>query len=221
MLIADDAPLVRYGLRSMLDTSDGFIVVGEAADGVEAVTEVRRLSPDLVLMDIRMPRMSGLSALRQIGELPRPPAVVVLTSFALDDYVDEAVAAGAVGFLLKHSPPRELLATVRRIAQGHGALSPEVTRRVLATARDRGPRLTLAQRRLLHRLTDRERDVLALLGTGMSNLRIGKVLGMAEGTTKGHVSRIMAKLDADNRVQAALLAYRAGLSPEGPDGGDG
>lgn len=217
VLISDESSFVRRGLRSVLQACADIDVVGETAGCQEAVAAARALGPDVVLTDIPVPPpVCGLPALQQLARLPRPPAVVVLTACARLDFVDEALAAGAVGFLLKDAPSRELVTAVRKVSQGHGVLAPEVTRRVIDTARRCPPGVTPDQRLLLGRLTRREHDVLALLGTGLPNSRIGEALGMSEGTTKGHVSRLMAKLHAENRVQAALLAQRAGIAADTP-----
>lgn len=214
VLISDEASFIRRSLRSVLQACADIDVVAETADCRETVAAARALEPDVVLTDISAPPPE--CGLPELQRLPRPPAVVVLTTGARLDSVDEALAAGAVGFLLKDAPPRELVAAVRKVAQGHGVLAPEVTRRVIDTALRCPPGVTPDQRRRLGRLTRREHEVLALLGAGLPNSRIGEALGMSEGTTKGHVSRLMAKLRAENRVQAALLAQRAGIAADTP-----
>jgi DNA-binding NarL/FixJ family response regulator len=173
---------------------------------------VRQHRPDVVLMDIRMPRMDGLAATRQVQELPDPPKVVVLTTFDLDDYVFRALQAGASGFLLKDTPPRELVQAVRVVAAGDAMLSPAVTRRLIGhfAADQRTDRQRIARERLTA-LTDRESEVLAAVARGLSNADIGRELFMSEATVKAHVSRVLVKLDATNRVQVAILAHDAGL----------
>ncbi|GAA1500075.1 response regulator transcription factor [Streptomyces synnematoformans] len=210
VLIADDEQLVRHGLRMILDTADDIEVVGEAADGAEAVVLARELRPDVVLLDIRMPGTDGLAAAADLAGLPRPPAVVVLTTFDLDEYVHRALRAGARGFLLKDTPPRELIAAVRTVHGGEALLAPRVTTRLLErfaaiAARDPG-----AAAHRLEVLSGRERAVLVAVARGMSNAEAGRSLGMREATVKAHVSSIFGKLDVTNRVQAAILAHDAG-----------
>lgn len=209
VLVADDHGAIRAGLRLMLDGADGITVVGEAADGASAVTNARALRPDVVLMDIRMPGMDGIEATRAIVAEGLAD-VLALTTFDLDDYVRGVLAAGAVGFLLKTVGAAELVDAVRRVAAGDGVLAPEVTRRLLADlvaaqAPAPAPALGLAT------LTARERDVLACLGAGMSNVEIGRALDITEATTKTHVTRVLAKLDCTSRLQAALIAVEAGV----------
>src|SRR6266508_2792323 len=205
LLIVDDEALVRTGLRMILESDDDLEVVGEAEDGADAVEAVRRDRPDVVLMDIRMPRLDGLAATRALQSLPEAPQVVVLTTFDLDDYVFRALQAGASGFLLKDTPPRELVNAVRVVAAGEAMLSPGVTRRLIGhfAADDRSDRQRTARERL-EALTERELEVLAAVGRG---------LYMSEATVKAHVSRVLVKLDATNRVQVAILAHDAGLNP--------
>ncbi|KQR11799.1 response regulator transcription factor [Cellulomonas sp. Leaf334] len=211
VLIADDHGAIRAGLRLMLDGADGITVVGEAADGVAAVTNARALRPDVVLMDIRMPGMDGIEATRAIVAEGLAD-VLALTTFDLDDYVRGVLAAGAVGFLLKTVGAAELVDAVRRVAAGDGVLAPEVTRRLLAD-------LVAAQTPApppapgVDDLTARERDVLACLGAGMSNAEIGRALDITEATTKTHVTRVLAKLGCTSRLQAALVAVEAGITP--------
>jgi DNA-binding NarL/FixJ family response regulator len=212
LLIVDDEALVRAGLKMILESDDDLEVVAEADDGVDAAAMVVKHRPDVVLMDIRMPRLDGLAATREVQALPDPPKVVVLTTFDLDDYVFRALQAGASGFLLKDTPPRELVQAVKVVAAGDAMLSPAVTRRLIGhfAADSRSDRQRLARERLTA-LTDREREVLGAVGRGLSNADIGKTLFMSEATVKAHVSRVLVKLDATNRVQVAILAHDAGL----------
>ncbi|TDO50771.1 LuxR family two component transcriptional regulator [Kribbella sp. VKM Ac-2527] len=212
LLIVDDEALVRAGLKMILESADDLEVVAEAEDGADAAEMVRKHRPDVVLMDIRMPRLDGLAATREVQALPDPPKVVVLTTFDLDDYVFRALQAGASGFLLKDTPPRELVQAVRVVAAGDAMLSPTVTRRLIGhfAADARTDRQRVARQRLTT-LTDREREVLAAVARGLSNADIGKELFMSEATVKAHVSRVLVKLDATNRVQVAILAHDAGL----------
>jgi DNA-binding NarL/FixJ family response regulator len=212
LLLVDDEALVRAGLRMILETADDVTVVGEAEDGRAAIDAVGRDRPDVVLMDIRMPRLDGLAATAAIRALPQPPAVVVLTTFDSDDEVFRALEAGATGFLLKDTPPAELLRAVRLAAAGDSMLSPTVTRRVITrfTAEDRTNRRRDALDRLRD-LTEREREVLVEIGRGHANADIAKLLFMSEATVKTHVSHLFEKLSVTNRVQLAIAAFRAGL----------
>jgi DNA-binding NarL/FixJ family response regulator len=212
LLIVDDEALVRAGLKMILESADDLEVVAEAEDGADAAAMVRSHQPDVVLMDIRMPRLDGLAATREVQALPDPPKVLVLTTFDLDDYVFRALQAGASGFLLKDTPPRELVQAVRVIAAGDAMLSPTVTRRLIGhfAADLRTDRQRVARDRLTA-LTEREREVLAVVARGRSNADIGRELFMSEATVKAHVSRVLVKLDATNRVQVAILAHNAGL----------
>ena len=210
----DDDALVRAGLRMILSRADDLEVVGEAGDGAEAVDAVRRHRPDVVLMDVRMPRLDGLAATARVTALPEPPKVVVLTTFGLDDYVLRALEAGAVGFLLKDTPPRELIQAVRVVAAGDAMLSPTVTRALVDhVAASGGTARRAAALARLDALTDREREVLVAVGQGLSNADIGRELFLSEATVKTHVSRVLLKLGCANRVQAAILAHDAGLLP--------
>jgi DNA-binding NarL/FixJ family response regulator len=212
VLIVDDEELVRFGLRTVLEAAGGFTVVGEAGDGATAVRAVRTLRPDVVLIDIRMPILDGLAATRQILALPQPPQVAVLTTFHVDDYVYAALAAGAAGFLLKDTPPREIAAAVRAVADGTATLSPAVTAALIDSYVDRraAPRRAEARGRLAG-LSDREQEVLQLLGSGDSNAELARRLFVSEATVKTYVSRLLTKLDLANRTQAAILAHEAGL----------
>ncbi|MGM9470251.1 response regulator [Streptomyces murinus] len=211
VLVVDDSEIVRRGLSDVIESSPELHVVAQAWDGRSAVEAARRLAPDVALVDIRMPGVDGLKATRELRALPHPPKVVILTTFGKDEYVDEAVRAGASGFLLKDTPPEELLRAVLGVAAGRATLDPAVTGRVLDTLAEQAPQLDAREQAALATLTDRELEVLRLVGRGLSNADIGKALHITEGTVKGQVSRLLAKLDADNRVQAARLAYRAGL----------
>jgi DNA-binding NarL/FixJ family response regulator len=211
VLLVDDEQLVRSGLRMILQSSGDVEVVGEAANGSEAVERVRLHRPDVVLMDIRMPTMDGLAATREVTALPDPPKIIVLTTFELDEYVHTALANGAVGFLLKDTPPRDLLQAVRTVSEGNAMLSPTVTRRLIAEFATRGGAQALRARKQLEALTEREREVVVAVAQGLSNAEIGKRLFMSEATVKAHVSRVLTKLGMSNRVQAAILAHDAGL----------
>jgi DNA-binding NarL/FixJ family response regulator len=196
----------------ILESADDLQVVGEATDGSQVIAAVQRHRPDVLLMDIRMPTMDGLAATAALQAMPDPPRVIVLTTFDLDDFVFRALRAGAAGFLLKDTPPLELIAAVRVVAAGDGMLSPGVTRRLIGhfAADPRTERRQQAQARLAG-LTDREREVLVQVGQGLSNADIGRSLFMSEATVKAHVSRLLVKLAATNRVQVAILANDAGL----------
>ena len=209
--MVDDEQLVRSGLRMILESAGDVEVVGEAADGGAAVEQVRRHRPDAVLMDIRMPAMDGLAATREITALPDPPKVVMLTTFELDEYVHAALENGAVGFLLKDIPPRDLVQAVRTVAEGNAMLAPTVTRRLIAEFAARSSTQAVAARRQLDTLTGREREVVVAVAQGLSNAEIGRRLFMSEATVKAHVSRVLSKLGLSNRVQAAILAHDAGL----------
>ncbi|MGY1697107.1 MULTISPECIES: response regulator transcription factor [unclassified Geodermatophilus] len=212
VLLVDDEELVRFGLRTVLEAAGDVDVVGEAGDGAAAVAAARELRPDVVLTDIRMPGMDGLAATRAILALPDPPQVAVLTTFHVDEYVYAALAAGAAGFLLKDTPPREIAAAVRAVADGTATLSPAVTATLIASYVDRraAPRRAEALRRVAA-LSDREREVLTLLGSGESNADLARRLFVSEATVKTYVSRLLTKLDLANRTQAAILAHEAGL----------
>ena len=212
LLLVDDEDLVRFGLRTILDLTDDIDVVGEASDGAQAVSAARALRPEVVLMDIRMPRVDGLAATRQILDQPDPPKVVILTTFHLDEYVYSALQAGASGFLLKDTPPRQIVAAIRAVAAGSEMLSPAVTRRLIAEyVAPRDHPLRTESRRKLALLSDRERDVLTLIGRGLSNADAAQNLFMSEATIKTYVSRMLTKLELANRTQAAILAHEAGL----------
>ena len=213
VLIVDDEALVRAGLRMILESADDISVVGEADDGADAVDAVRRCQPDVVLMDVRMPRLDGLAATTAVRAIDDAPAVVILTTFDLDDFVFRALQAGAAGFLLKDTPPLDLMQAVRVVASGESMLSPSVTRRLIAHFAATDPRSTREEdaRARLVGLTEREVEVLAAVGRGLSNAEIGTALFMSEATVKAYVSRLFTKLDLANRVQLAILAHDAGL----------
>lgn len=206
VLLADDQALVRAGFRALLDAQDGITVVAEAADGAEAVRLARVHEPDVALMDIRMPGVDGLAATR---EMPREVRVIILTTFELDEYVFEALRGGASGFLVKDTEPSELIQAVRVVAAGEALLSPSVTRRLIAeyATRAKEPSAPSA----LGQLTEREREVLTLVGTGLTNDEIATRLFMAPATAKTHVSRAMIKLGARDRAQLVVIAYESGL----------
>ena len=209
VLLADDHGAIRAGLRLMLEQADGITVVGEAADGDAAVANTRALRPDVVLMDIRMPGTDGIEATRRIVA-DGLAQVLALTTFDLDEYLFGVLRAGAVGFLLKSVGAAELVAAVRRVADGDGVLAPEVTRRVLASVPVPAPE-PVAAAPGLDLLTAREREVLVLLGEGRSNQQVARALTVSETTAKTHVSRVLAKLGCRTRLEAAAVAHRAGL----------
>ena len=212
IVIIDDEHLVRAGLRMILESTDDLRVVGEASDGADAVEAVRAHRPDLVLMDIRMPRLDGLEATRRVLQMPEPPRVIVLTTFDLDDYVMQSLQAGATGFLLKDTPPPELINAVRVVAAGEAMLSPTVTRRLIRHFSDGTSRKQAAALARTQTLTEREAEVLIAVAQGLSNAEIGTILFMSEATVKAHVSRLLSKLELNNRVQVAILAHDAGLA---------
>ena len=218
VLIADDQALVRAGFRKLLESADGIEVVGEASDGREAVDQARRLRPSIVLMDIRMPRLDGIEATRRLtssdGDAIR---VLILTTFGLDDYVYDALRAGASGFMLKDAPPEELLAAIEVVARGDALIAPAVTRSVIEEfVRRSPPRRPPAP--LLDELTAREREVLERLARGLSNAAIAERLVVSDGTVKTHVAHVLGKLGVRDRVQAVILAYESGVITPGQAG---
>jgi DNA-binding NarL/FixJ family response regulator len=211
LLIADDQPLMRSALRTCLAAETDFEVVAEAEDGLSAVAIARRLRPDVVLMDVRMPRLDGVAATRLLMSDPQPFKVLVLTTFELDEYIVEALRAGASGFLLKDARPEELVHAVRVIAAGEAILAPAVTRRLLDRYARRFPSLEPALEQTSRTLTARELVVLRLVARGMSNAEIGAELNLADSSIKTHVSHILAKFGMAQRVQLVVLAYETGL----------
>ncbi|MFB9322826.1 response regulator [Cryptosporangium minutisporangium] len=216
LVVVDDQAMVRQGFAALLDAQPDLSVVGQASNGAEAVALARRVRPDVVLMDVRMPVMDGLEATRQIldGPAERPPRVLMLTTFDLDDYVYAALRAGASGFLLKDAPMADLVQAVRVVAAGEALLAPSVTRRLIADFARR-PATHRARPERLRVLTPRESEVLTLIARGLSNGEIAAALVVAEQTVKTHVGRILAKLDLRDRAQAVVLAYEAGLVEPG------
>ncbi|MGW2056641.1 response regulator [Streptomyces sp. NPDC001840] len=211
VLVVDDDALVRLGLVDLLATDPELTVVAEAADGLAAIEEAGRHRVDIALVDVRMPRMDGITATRHLRALPSPPRVITLTTFDLDEYVYDALTAGADGFLLKDTDPREIIRAVHVVSGGQGMLHPAAARRLIDHYHHAARPAALAARAKVSRLTPREADVLARLALGDSNAEIARALGMRESTVKAHVSRILTTLGAGNRVQAALLARDAGL----------
>lgn len=214
LLLVDDDALVRAGLRLILGGSADLAVVGEAADGAAGLIEADRLRPDVVLMDVRMPRMDGLTATRQLLARADPPRVIVLTTFDADELVLGALAAGASGFLLKDTHPADMVAAIRAVCRGEHTLSPTVMAQVIAAATagaGDGDDERRRARAAIDRLTDREREVALAVGQGLSNAEIAAALFMSVATVKGHVSHVFEKLGVDNRVQIALQVHAAGL----------
>ncbi len=212
VLVVDDQELVRSGFCVILEAADGITVVGEAADGAQAVAAVAASRPDVVLMDVRMPEMDGLQATRLItsAEPGAGPKVVMLTTFDLDDYVYEALRAGACGFLLKDAPRRDLIAAVRAAAAGNALLAPTVTRRLIEAFARRPPAVAPSPSQLAS-LTAREHDILLQVARGRSNAEIAVALFVSEATVKTHIGHVLAKLGLRDRVQAVILAYEAGI----------
>jgi DNA-binding NarL/FixJ family response regulator len=211
VVLVDDQALLRAGFRALIDAEDDLEVVGEAGDGAEALAVVRSSKPDVVLMDIRMPGVDGLEATRQISAEPTlsETRIIILTTFELDEYVFEAMRHGASGFLVKDTEPVDLLAGIRAVAAGDGLLSPSVTRRLIAEFASRSR--PSAPTKVLDPLTDREREIVALVGEGLSNDEIAERLVLSPATAKTHVSRAMTKLHARDRAQLVVLAYETGL----------
>jgi len=215
VLVADDQSMVRAGFRLLLGDEDGIEVVAEAADGNEAVAKAARFRPAVVLMDIRMPELDGLEATRRILAADPDARVLILTTFDLDEYIYEALRAGASGFVLKDDPPEQLIAAIRTAAAGNALLSPTVTKRVIRQfAQVRPPSAPPG----LEHLTAREHEVFLRIADGLSNAEIGRELYISETTVKTHVTRVLQKLDLRDRVQAVVLAYQTGVFEEAPAG---
>jgi DNA-binding NarL/FixJ family response regulator len=216
VLIVDDQALVRAGFRMILEAEEDVEVVGEAADGREAVTEARRLRPDVVLMDVRMPDVDGIEATRRLlAEDSSALKVVMLTTFDMDEYVYDALRAGASGFLLKDVPPEQLVAGIRAVASGDALLAPSITRRVIEEFVRRPPASVRTLPSRLQELTSRELEVLRLIARGLSNAEIATELFVSETTVKTHVAHVLMKLELRDRVQAVVLAYESGLIEPG------
>jgi DNA-binding NarL/FixJ family response regulator len=213
VLLADDMELVRSGFRLMLELAEGIEVVGEAGDGREAVRLARELQPDVVLMDVRMPELDGIEATRRLRQAGAESRVLVLTTFDLDEYVYEAVRAGASGFLLKDAPREQLVTAVRTVARGEALLAPAITQRLIERFIRRP--LPDAAAGILAELSERERDVLRLIARGRSNAEIAADLIIGEATVKTHVAHLLAKLGVRDRVQAVVFAYESGLVEPG------
>ncbi|WP_312722146.1 response regulator transcription factor [Mobilicoccus sp.] len=211
LVLVDDQELVRAGFRMVLDATPGMSVVAEAADGLEAIAAVEATESDVVLMDIRMPRLDGVEATRRICALPNAPRVVVLTTFDLDEYVFAALKAGAAAFLLKDAGPSELLAAIRAVHRGDSVVAPSTTRRLLERVVPSLPETGGRPDARLEVLTEREREVLEAVAKGQTNAEIAATLYLAEATVKTHIGRILTKLDLRDRVQMVVLAYETGL----------
>ena len=211
LLIADDQELVRTGLRTILQGVEDFEVVGEAADGLSAISQTARLKPDLVLMDIRMPHLDGVEATARIRASEPAPWVILLTTFDLDQYVYAGLRAGASGFLLKDTLAAELVAAIRAVLAGDAVIAPSATRRLIERFLEAAPPDPAGQAAALAPLTTREREVLTLLGRGLSNAEIARRLYLSEATVKTHVGRVLGKLGLRDRIQAVVLAYETGL----------
>ena len=210
--LIDDDSLVRAGLAMILGADPGIEVVGQGADGSEAVPLVQKHRPDVLLMDVRMPTLDGIAATKAVTALTGAPKIIMLTTFDMDEYVFQALEAGASGFLLKDTPPQDLARAVHVVAGGEAMLSPTVTRRMLSHFSDANPGSRQERHPGLDQLTERETEVLGAVGAGLSNAQIGMRLFMSEATVKAHVSKIFAKLDCTNRVQIAIIAHEAWLT---------
>ncbi|MFF4434515.1 response regulator [Streptomyces sp. NPDC001513] len=216
VIVADDEPLMRFALRTLLESQDDIVVIAEARDGTELLEQAREGRPDIVLTDLRMPGMDGIAATRRLMELPGPPAVLVLTTFDTEDGIARALTAGATGYLLKDAPPEQVMAAVRLVASGAAALAPGPAARLARTAAGGGSvsRTVAAPEssRRLAGLSEQQQELLRRLGAGLSNAEIARSMHLSEGTVKAYVSRLMAVLEVDNRTQAAILAHQAGLT---------
>lgn len=210
--LIDDDSLVRAGLAMILGADPAIEVVCQGGDGSEAVPLVQKHRPDVLLMDVRMPTLDGIAATAAVCALPDPPKIIMLTTFDMDEYVFQALEAGASGFLLKDTPPQDLARAVHVVAAGDAMLSPAVTRRMLSHFSDANPGTRQDRHPGLDQLTERETEVLGAVGAGLSNAQIGMRLFMSEATVKAHVSKIFAKLDCTNRVQIAIIAHEARLT---------
>ena len=215
VLLVDDQALIRAGFRMILDAEEDIDVAGEAADGIDAVAEAQRLRPDVILMDVRMPQVDGIEATRRVLADGLDTKVVMLTTFDMDEYVYDALRAGASGFLLKDVPPEQLVAGIRAVARGDALLAPSVTRRVIEEFVRRPPESVRTPPPALADLTARELDVLKLIARGLSNAEIAKELVVSETTVKTHVAHVLMKLGLRDRVQAVVFAYESGLVQPG------
>ncbi|MEV6600815.1 response regulator transcription factor [Actinoplanes sp. NPDC051346] len=215
-MVVDDQLMVRAGIAAIVDAEADLEIVGEAGDGATALDVAARVRPDVVLMDIRMPGMDGLTATARLTATPQPPRVLVLTTFHQDAYVYEALKAGASGFVLKDTEPADLLAAIRVVADGEAMLSPAVTRRLIDAFAGGAVITTGGDEKQLTGLTPREREVLVSIARGMSNAEIGAALGITTGTVKAHVNALLAKLGVRDRVQATIVAYNLGLVRPSP-----
>ena len=213
VLVVDDQVLVRAGFRMILEAEPDLVVAGEAGDGEAALREAAGCAPDVVLMDVRMPGMDGIEATRRLLRTSSPPPVIMLTTFDMDEYVYDALRAGASGFLLKDVPPEQLVDGIRAVVAGESLLSPSITRRMIEAYLDRPP--SAPPSGLLATLTPREREILGLLGRGLSNGEIAQRLVVSETTVKTHVARVLMKLDLRDRVQAVIFAYESGVVTTG------
>ena len=212
VLLVDDDPLVRAGLAMIIASASDLLVVGQAGDGLQAIDSVRTHRPQVVLMDIRMPHLDGVAATARLRAMPTPPEILVLTTFHADAYILDALRAGASGFLLKDTPPTEILTAIRQVAGGGTTLSPSVARTVIDhVAQSAGGERRAAAEAALAGVTKREREVAVEIGRGLSNAEIADTLFLSEATVKAHVSRLLTKLDLNNRVQIAMLVHDAGL----------
>ncbi|WP_202980484.1 response regulator transcription factor [Microbacterium caowuchunii] len=211
VLLVDDQELVRYGLRLVLEAQPDILVVGEAATGIEALRSVRRLEPDVVLMDVRMPDLDGIEATKQISLDHPDTRVLVLTTYDRDEFAFGALKAGAAGFLLKNTRPEELVAAVRAVRTGDSVVSPRVTAKLIEVAVPHLERNSGAPEEALSALSEREREVFVLIGRGLTNVEIAQTLHLSESTVKAHFGRILAKLQLPNRVQAVIKAYELGV----------